>query len=39
VRLGRLAAGTYTFRAFEPSATSGRADLVDDDDDKVFTVK
>jgi immunoglobulin-like protein involved in spore germination len=38
VRLGRLAAGTYTFRAFEPSAASGGPDLVDDDD-KVFTVK
>jgi hypothetical protein len=36
VRLGRLAAGTYTFRAFEPSAATGRPDLVDD---KVFTVK
>jgi len=35
VRLGRLAAGTYTFRAFEPSAASGRPGLVDD---KVFTV-
>ncbi len=38
VRLGRLAAGTYTFRAFEPSAAGGRPDL-GDDDDKVFTVK
>jgi hypothetical protein len=36
VRLGRLAAGTYTFRAFEPSAATGRPDLVDD---KVFTVQ
>jgi immunoglobulin-like protein involved in spore germination len=36
VRLGALMAGTYTFRAFEPGAASGRREFVDD---KVFTVR
>jgi hypothetical protein len=36
VRLGRLAAGTYTFRAFAPSAANGLPEFVDD---KMFTVK